>query len=327
MRQPRFKQKSERKRSNDGIRRRRAAAATVVVKPPPRLPAEIEYGLRPFDPGAIRDYSSMIVCGGRRTGKSFCMRDIVYHLRKRVYDCYVFSGTRDEEHPWEKYTPEKYVTYVQADFPNDDLQAKLDNQKVRKEIAESHGVKCPPSLIIFEDLEFLSKPMWKHQSIREVFLNGRWDKTFAIAAVQYLNRIELSVRSMMDYAVFMMENNASVRDRIWKQFCGILPTMQEFETVFMQCTEEHKCLVVDCRSTSYKVDEMLFWYKASDRGFYHIGVPDVWDERVDIRNRKLVESKQGSAFQIQQQQQQSKAVKRSGKRLVSGRVQVNLKKN
>lgn len=260
----------------------------------PRFSAEVEYQLRRWDPKTIRDFSSMVVCGGRRTGKSFCMRDILFALRKRVYDCYVFSGTRDEDHPWEKYTPEKYVTYVGAEFPNEDLQARLDNQKVRKQIAEAHGVKCPPSLLIFEDLEFLVKPMWKHQSIREVFLNGRWDKTFAIAAVQYLNKIELSVRSMMDYAVFMMENNASVRDRIWKQFCGILPSMQEFETVFMRCTEDHKCLVVDCRSTSYKVDEMLFWYKASDRGFYHVGVPAVWDESIDRRNKSLSEQKQKS---------------------------------
>jgi hypothetical protein len=256
----------------------------------PRFSAEVEYQLEPFDPNKIRDHSTMIFCGGRRTGKSFCMRDIVYHFRDKIYDCYVFSGTRDEEHPWEALTPEKYVVYVQSEFPNDALQERLDNQKVRKQIAEAHGVKCPPTMLIFEDLEYLAKPMWKQQSIRQVFLNGRWDRVFAVAAVQYLNKIELSVRSMMDYAVFMMENNVSVRERIWKQFCGILPSMRDFEAVFMRCTEDHRCLVVDCRSTSYKINEMLFWYKASDRGAFRLGVSDVWDEEVDVRNRRLAES-------------------------------------
>jgi hypothetical protein len=94
---------------------------------------------------------------------------------------------------------------------------------------------------------------------------------------------------MMDYAIFMMENNVSVRERIWKQFCGILPNMKDFEAVFMRCTEDHKCLVVDCRSTSYKVHEMLYWYKASDRGTFRMGVPAVWDDTVDVKNRQLAE--------------------------------------
>jgi hypothetical protein len=304
----------------------------------PRFSVEVEYELRPFDPNTIRPYSSIIVCGGRRTGKSFCMRDITYHFRNKIYDCYVFSGTRDEDHPWEKYTPEKYVTFVQSEFPNVDLQMKLDNQKVRKQIAEAHGVECPPTMVIFEDLEFLSKPMWKQQSVRQVFLNGRWDKIFTVAAVQYLNRIELSVRSMMDYAIFMMENNSSVRDRIWRQFAGILPSMQEFEAVFMRCTEDHKCLVVDCRSTSYKVNEVLYWYKAQDRGLYRMGVPAIWDENVDDRNRLLSEQHREGlndeppniASAIKMQQDRATKVSSSskrGKKFVAGSIGVQLKNN
>jgi hypothetical protein len=261
------------------------------------------------------------------------MRDVVYNLRKRIYDCYVYTGTRDEDHPWEKFTPEKYVVNVQSEFPDDDLQMKLDNQKYRKQIAENHGVECPPSMIIFEDLEFLVKSMWKAQSIRETFLNGRWVKIFAIAAVQYLNKIELSVRSMMDYAVFMMENNMSVRERIWKQFCGIMPSMQEFEEVFMRCTEDHKCLVVDCRSTSYKTNEVLYWYKATDRGIFHLGVPAVWDERVDDRNRALADQKQrnsepanvASAVKTMHERGAASRGTRRGKRLPAGSIGVRLK--
>jgi hypothetical protein len=154
---------------------------------------------------------------------------------------------------------------------------------------------------------------------------------FAVAAVQYLNKIELSVRSMMDYAVFMMENNASIRDRIWRQFCGIMPTMREFEAIFFRCTEDHKCLVVDCRSTSYKVNEVLYWYKASDRGFYHLGVPDVWDEQVDIRNKLLTDQKRDDsepanvASTIKTQRDVASKMLKRDKRLATGIVGVQLK--
>lgn len=326
-------QKTETRRPRQTTRPGRLPRKPTPLIKQPRFSAEVEYQLVPFDPSTIRDFSTIIFCGGRRTGKSFCMRDVVYYLRKRIYDCYVFSGTRDEDHPWEKYTPEKYVTNVQSEFPNNDLQMKLDNQKFRKQIAEAHKVPCPASMIVFEDLEFLAKPMWKSQSIRETFLNGRWDKIFAVAAVQYLNKIELSIRSMMDYAVFMMENNMSIRERIWKQFCGIMPSMAEFEAVFMRCTEDHKCLVVDCRSTSYKVNEVLFWYKASDRGFFQLGVPDVWDERVDARNMQLAQEKSQDseptnvASAVKSQQERASKVGRRGKRMSSSSVGVQLKKH
>lgn len=310
-------------RNRDIIKKR--THTPVIIQP--RFSAEIEYQLEPFNPTTIRDSSSLVVCGGRRTGKSYCMRDFVFNLRTRLYDCYVYSGTRDEDHPWEVYTPEKYLTMVQSVFPNDDLQAKLDNQKIRKQIAEAHGLTCPHSMIIFEDLEFLVKPMWKYQAIREVFLNGRWDKVFSIAAVQYLNKIELSIRSMMDYAVFMMENNSSVRERIWKQFCGILPTRQHFEAVFMRCTEDHKCLVVDCRSTSYKINEVLYWYKARDRGIYRIGVSDVWNDDIDRRNKQLSMQKSNSAnvaTVLHQHKERIQSATRHSKHSTPGSIDVKL---
>jgi len=143
-------------------------------QPPPqkaqliRQPSAVEYTLQRFDPKTIREYSTILVAGGRRSGKSFCMRDFLYWLRNRVYDCYAYSGTIDEEHPWDKYTPAKYVTRVRSEFPDDQLQKALDKQEIRKAIATKHSADCPPSLFVFEDLEFLKKSMWKNQSIREV---------------------------------------------------------------------------------------------------------------------------------------------------------------
>lgn len=299
---------------NAMMAKKRSIRKTTPLIPQPRFSADVEYQLRPFDPTKIRECSTIVACGGRRTGKSFLVRDLVYHIRRMFYDCYVYTGSRDTDHPWEEITPPKYIQTVKGEFPNDDLQSILDLQKVRMQIAEKHGIKTPSTLLLFEDLEFLLKPMWKYQSIREVFLNGRWSQVFAIAAVQYLNRIELSVRSMMDYAFFMMENNYSVRERIFKQFCGILPNMRDFETVFMRCTEDHKCLAVDCRSTSYKVNEVLFWYKAKDCGKFRVGVPAVWDHRVDERNaHALLDRNTVQSAIAQQRETTTKTSARKGK--------------
>lgn len=302
----------------EAISKTHSRAKAQAVAQIPIAPSAVQYTLRKFDPRTIRDFATILVAGGRRSGKSFCMRDILYWLRTRVYDCYAYSGTIDEEHPWDKYTPAKYVTRVRADFPNDHLQAVLDKQEVRKAIAMKHGVECPPSMFVFEDLEFLKKSMWKNQSIREVMFNGRWKKSFAIAAVQYIMEIDMAVRSMFDYAIFTMCPVASVRERIWKQYAGIFPTYQEFEAAFVQCTTDHSCMVIDCRATSYRVEDTVFHYKAADKGFFHIGVPEIWDPEIDERNKdhEAEDAAQAPALAVSK--------KKSKKELEEGGISVKL---
>jgi Cu2+-containing amine oxidase len=97
---------------------------------------------------------------------------------------------------------------------------------------------------------------------------------------------------MFDYAVFTMENSAAVRRRIHEQFAGIFPTFNEFEQVFFECTSDRKCMVIDCRATSYNISDVVFWYKAKDNGDFQMGVPAVWTTTVPRNlNSNFVESK------------------------------------
>jgi hypothetical protein len=139
---------------------------------------------------------------------------------------------------------------------------------------------------VFEDLEYLKKSIYKYESVREIWFNGRYAKTYAMCAFQYIMEIPMALRGMFDYAVFAMENNAAARERIYKQYCGIIPTYGAFETIFKECTADHKVMVVDCRSVSYNLQDTIFWYKAKDRGFFHMGVEDIWNPKVDIQNLK-----------------------------------------
>ena len=100
---------------------------------------------------------------------------------------------------------------------------------------------------------------------------------------------------MFDYAVFTMCPVSAVRERIWKQYAGIFPTFQEFEAAFVQCTTDHSCMVIDCRATSYKVEDTVFHYKAADKGFFQIGVPEAWNPEVDERNKAHAENMKSQA--------------------------------
>jgi len=218
------------------------------------------------------------------------MRDIIYHIRKRLYDMYVFTGTNEDDHPWKAHTPAKYVHLCREQFPTTVLASALKVQQERKAVGRHLSATIPPTGFIFEDLEFLTKPIWTVPGVRELWFNGRHMNTYALCAFQYIMEIKMALRGMFDYAFFTMDNSYASRERIRTQFGGVFPSMEMFENIFFACTTNFKAMVLDLRATSYKIEDCVFWYRASDHGPFRVGVHDVWDRVVDEENRKKLKN-------------------------------------
>jgi len=232
-----------------------------------------------FDPSTIKLHATILFAGGRGSGKSTVMRDFLYHLKDKVYDAKVYSGTYDEDHPWENYVPPHRVVSL-ADgqhFPCDALENDLRMQEERKTVAQKYGFECPPSLFIFEDLEYLKPSIWNDQSMRALMFNGRWKKTYGFFAFQYLMEVKMSMRGMFDYAVLCQENIASVRRKLHEQFGGVFPKLEQFEAAFKGLTSDHRVMVLNLRSLSYDLADCVFWYKANPNlGHFRVGAPNSW---------------------------------------------------
>lgn len=239
-----------------------------------------EIKLRKFKPDEqIPPYASVLFAGGRRTGKSFCGRDFLWHIRNKVYDCKVYSGTIDPDYRWEKYTTKALTHYCLEEFDEPNMLKDIRAQEKRKRLAEKYSEECPPTVMVFEDIGHLTPSIWKSKPMMAMIYNGRHTKSYVFLMLQYLIELRKGFRGSIDVAVFTRESNSQIRELIWKNFCGVIPTFQQFETVFFECTRDHRCLVVDCRANSYNIEDNLFWYKAKDRGFFHVGHPDVWNRR------------------------------------------------
>ena len=134
----------------------------------------------------IPEYASVLFAGGRRTGKSFCGRDFLWHLRHKVYDCKVYSGTIDPSHRWESYTRKSLVHYCLEEFDEANMLKDLRMQEKRKRIAEKYKVECPPTLLVFEDIGHLTPSIWKSKPMMACIYNGRWKRSYCFLLLQYL---------------------------------------------------------------------------------------------------------------------------------------------
>jgi hypothetical protein len=74
--------------------------------------------------------------------------------------------------------------------------------------------------------------------------------------------------------------------KLYKHFFGIFPTFDAFNEVLIQCTENYECLVLNVRSTSNKIEDVVFWYKAKVGRKFRIGSKELWEHHQRNYNPK-----------------------------------------
>ena len=130
------------------------------------------------------------------------------------------------------------------------------------------------------------KKMIRDKCIRGIFMNGRhWD-IFFMLTMQYCMDLSPDLRANIDYIFILRENIIQNREKIYKNFFGIFPTFDMFSHVLNSCTENFECLVLDNTSRSNKIEDVVFWYKATIRppGTFRIGSSDFWNVHTNNYN-------------------------------------------
>jgi hypothetical protein len=62
----------------------------------------------------------------------------------------------------------------------------------------------------------------------------------------------------------------------------MFPTFESFCQVMDQCTENYECLVVANNAKSNKLEDQIFWYKASSHKDFKLGSKEFWEMSKDI---------------------------------------------
>lgn len=223
--------------------------------------------LRKFDPSKMQENRRVVIIGKSGSGKTQLMMDIMYH--KRHIPCgTVLSGTEEGNSFYQQYVPD---LYVHSGYDADVVTEVLKRQKrLTRKNAPNRG-----AFLILDDCAY-DKKILKGPLIREIFMNSRHFSLFTLLTLQFCMDMPTDLRTNVDYVFICRENILSNRKRLYESFCGMFRTFNEFCSVMDQCTQNFECLVVDNTSTSNRIEDCIFWYKAVLRKPFKIGCKEFW---------------------------------------------------
>jgi len=233
--------------------------------------------LKKFDPSKIASDSVVVFIGKRNTGKSYCMKDILNHNRDIPVGI-VISPTERANGYFEKFIP-KMLIYDECE--DNTLKKYLDRQisitTERKKELKKYGSSQidARSFLILDDCLY-DKRWINNINIRSIFMNGRHYKIFFLITMQHALGLPPVLRNNIDYIFIFRNNILKEKQKIYDNYAGMFPSFEAFNQVMNQTTENFECLVIDNKIQSNKLEDQVFWYKATESNFKMCS-QDLWD--------------------------------------------------
>ena len=236
--------------------------------------------LKKFDPRKMEDDRVCLFIGKRNTGKSYLVRDIMYH-KKHIPTGIVQSGTEEGNGFYGQFVPD---LFIYSDYDKEAIDRLMDRQ--RKMIKSGKTKKQAASFLLLDDCMYDNKFL-KETTMRQIFYNGRhWGILFMLC-MQYCMDMPPALRANIDYVFILRENIVANREKLWKNFFGIFPTFDLFNKTMDACTENFECLVLDNTVKSNKISDCVFWYKAKyPPPKFRVGSPAYWNLHKKMYNPK-----------------------------------------
>jgi hypothetical protein len=237
--------------------------------------------------------SPMIVLIGKKdTGKSFLVRDILFHTQNEFPIGTVISATEVANEFFQHMVPSKLIhDKYQPSIVTNVIKRQLAVKTARNEEKKRSGGNShtdPRAFLILDDCLFDGS--WiKEESTRYIFMNGRHIDVMTIITMQYPLGITPNLRTNVDFIFILRENITANRRRIYENYAGMFPTFEMFCQFMDQCTENFECLVICNGVQSNKLDDQVFWYKASDHPPFHLCDDSLWNDNKPFSSSMLAQ--------------------------------------
>jgi len=259
----------------------------------------MNFQLRKFDMSMITDRCEidsrkspmMVVIGKKDTGKSFLVRDILFNTKSHFPVGTVISATEIANEFFQNMMPSKFIhdkykpEIVQRVIQR---QANMKNKRNQDKAARGGSSTIDPrAFLILDDCLYDAKSWINEESTRFVFMNGRHIDMMTIITMQYPLGITPNLRTNVDFIFILRENILGNRRRIYENYAGMFPTFDMFCSFMDQCTENYEGLVICNNVSSNKLEDQVFWYKASDHPPFKLCDPSLWVDNKPFQSAML----------------------------------------
>ena len=227
----------------------------------------------------------IVLIGRRDTGKSFLVKDLLYY-KQDVPIGTVISGTEAGNGFYGSIVPRLFIhdEYNTAIIENILKRQKMVVKQIKKErSAYGRSSIDARAFVILDDC--LYDNTWSRDKLmRMLFMNGRHWKVMLIITMQYPLGVPPNLRTNIDYTFILREPYLTNRKRIYENYAGMFTTFESFCQVMDQCTENYECLVISNNSKSNKLEDQIFWYKASEHNDFKLGSKEFWELSKDLNS-------------------------------------------
>jgi hypothetical protein len=220
----------------------------------------------------------IVMIGRRDTGKSYLVRDLLYHHQDIPIGT-VISGTEAGNGFYASHVPKLFIheEYNTVLIENILRRQKTVLKQVNSEIAQYKKSTIDPRAFVILDDCLYDQSWTRDKLMRLLFMNGRHWKIMLIITMQYPLGIPPNLRTNIDYVFILREPYMTNRKRIWENYASMFPTLEAFNTVMDQTTENYECLVINNNAKSNKLNDQIFWYKAEGRPDFKLGSKEFWE--------------------------------------------------
>jgi len=245
----------------------------------------MNFNIRKFNMNIVKERCALdsrkspmiVIIGKKDTGKSFLVRDILFHTQECFPIGTVISGTEVANEFFQHMVPSKLI--------HDKYKPEIITNVIRRQLGLKQqrnnsktgggGTVDPRTFLILDDCLYDSS--WiREESTRYVFMNGRHVDLTTMITMQYPLGITPNLRTNVDFVFILRENILGNRKRIYENYAGMFPTFEMFCQFMDQCTENYECIVICNSSPSNKLEDQVFWYKASDHPPFHLCADSLW---------------------------------------------------
>ena len=219
----------------------------------------------------------IVIIGKKDTGKSFLVRDILYNTQDAFPIGTVISGTEVANEFFQHMVPSKFIhDKYKPEIVMNVIKRQLSVKTARnQEKARGNSSIDPRAFLILDDC--LYDATWiKEESTRYVFMIGRHIDFMTIFTILYPLGITPNLRTNVDFVFILRESIVNNRRRIYDNYAGMFPTFDMFCQFMDQCTENFEGLVICNGVQSNRLEDQVFWYKASDHPQFRMCDDSLW---------------------------------------------------